>query len=270
MSKPFEYSYNPQWSTYHAQASANASYVPYQYDIQQQQQHIAPPTHSSLGPSPHRTFETGNPAHAVTIPSRRGRLSSATRTCHDSSDTNIFPASGVRSFPRPHPAISAQWVLQNPGRSWDASMPPPLQLEYLPRRPENSGYTSEQPVHFNSHRLPGPYVQDILSNNPGLDDAEATVFEHTGCKRVQWTFDFPGLSLLTRRIPVIDNNRHLTRLEIAREICSEIVRTMRSAKSQKSGIDNRWRLDKCSHKHLRLVALAFHGSSWVPVLAVDA
>ncbi|KAJ3720764.1 hypothetical protein DFJ43DRAFT_722913 [Lentinula guzmanii] len=176
----------------------------------------------------------------------------------------------MASFPRPQPAINAQWVLQNPGRAWDASVPPPLQLVYLPRRPENSGYTSEQPIHFTSHGLPGPHIRDILSKSPTLDDPEASVFEHFGWKRIQWTFDFPGLSPLTQRMPVMDGGRHLTRLEIAREICYEIVHAMRGAKSQMLGIDPRWRLDQCNYKQLRLIALVFHGSSWIPVLAVDA
>ncbi|KAJ3861254.1 hypothetical protein EV359DRAFT_47577, partial [Lentinula novae-zelandiae] len=139
----------------------------------------------------------------------------------------------------------------------------------LPRRPENSGYTSEQSVHFASHGLPGPYIRDILSKNPGLDDPKATVFVHLGWKRLQWTFDFPGLSPATQRIPVMDGDRHLTRLEIAMKICSEIVRIMRSTKGQMPGVDPRWRLDKCNPKYLRLVALVFYASSWIPVLAVD-
>ncbi|KAJ4463883.1 hypothetical protein C8J55DRAFT_567262 [Lentinula edodes] len=263
MSPPFEYSYNPQWSTYHSQASANASHVHhhqymYEHAPQQQMAHQAE-SPSSLGLCRRHT----------NTPYNRDHTTSATRAPRGSSKTDLFPSGGTRSFARPQPAINAQWVLQNPGRSWDASVPPPLQLEYLPRRPENSGYTSEQSVHFASHGLPGPYIRDILSKNSGLDDPKATVFAHLGWKRLQWTFDFPGLSPATQRIPVMDGDRHLTRLEIAMEICLEIVRITRSTKGQMPGVDPRWRLDKCNPKYLRLVALVFYASSWIPVLAVD-
>ncbi|KAJ3863138.1 hypothetical protein EV359DRAFT_82646 [Lentinula novae-zelandiae] len=244
MSPPFEYSYNPQWSIYHSQASANASHVHhhqymYEHAPQQQMAHQAE-SPSSLGLCRRHT----------NTPYNRDHTTSATRAPRGSSETDLFPSGGTRSFARPQPAINAQWVLQNPGRSWDASVPPPLQLEYLPRRPENSGYTSEQSVHFASHGLPGPYIRDILSKNPGLDDPKPTVFAHLGWKRLQWTFD------------------QLKESQSWMEICSEIVCIM-STKSQMPGVDPRWRLHKCNPKYLWLVALVFYASSWIPVLAVD-
>ncbi|KAJ3991080.1 hypothetical protein F5050DRAFT_1874360 [Lentinula boryana] len=191
MANPFEYSYNPEATTfYHSQASNGV----YTYEMQHQphQPQTSPARdQSSPGTSHHRSEIRAllmYLAHHIAVNTNHLQyLQPLTR--RDPHETILFPSGSMASFPRPQPAINAQWVLQNPGCAWDASVPPPLQLLYLPSSPENSGYTSEQPIHFTSHGLPGPHIRDILSKCPTLDDPEASVFENFGWKRIQWTFD---------------------------------------------------------------------------------
>ncbi|KAE9389727.1 hypothetical protein BT96DRAFT_1024942 [Gymnopus androsaceus JB14] len=111
------------------------------------------------------------------------------------------PLDSIYSIARPAASPDAQCILANAVRSFSA--PPPIDLEYLPRK------------------LPGvlAYLSRTFCHNRlqfwNLDDPEATVFAHRGLKK---TSDYPRLRPTIRRMQVIIGNRHIAWLKVAIEI----------------------------------------------------
>ncbi|KAE9405802.1 hypothetical protein BT96DRAFT_972262 [Gymnopus androsaceus JB14] len=199
MPSQFDYAYNPNWITYHAQAARVYPQIVVPQPHPYPQQQLAHPGQSNPGSSRRRS-ESGSHAHAAS-PYARARAPTAAH--HRGSHIDEpYPPDSIYSFARPAASPDAQWILANPGRSFP--VPPPLQLEYLPRRPEHSGFTSEQPVKFFSKKLPGVSVATVLKQASILDDPEATVFAHQGWRRTQWKFDYPGLRPVTHHMRVVD------------------------------------------------------------------
>ncbi|KAF9058779.1 hypothetical protein BDP27DRAFT_1432288 [Rhodocollybia butyracea] len=222
--------------------------------------HVHPSQREGQGPSGHR-FEVGTHAHAPHA--SRGRAPSSALPRRP-EETMLFPSGTTMSFnPPPRPfVLTSQYLSDNAGRP----PPSPLVLQILPRRQETCKL--DEPVIFTSRGFPGPYLVDLLGNTPQLDDPNTPVFASYGMSRLQWLFDFPGLTPITERTPLVEGTprRDLTRLEIAQNLSAAIVRLMRKYGGQLQGGGERW----CDYRNLRLVALIYQGPSWAPVLAVDA
>ncbi|KAE9395999.1 hypothetical protein BT96DRAFT_997165 [Gymnopus androsaceus JB14] len=262
MPSQFDYAYNPNWNTYHAQAERVYPQMVAPQSHPYPQQQLAHPGQSSPGPFRRRS-ESGSHAHAAS-PYARARVPTAASHHRGSHVDEPYPPDSIYSFAHPAALPDAQWILANSGHPFPAL--PPLQLEYLPRRPDILWLYL------------GTSFAEVLKQAPILDDPETMVFAHQGWKRTQWTLDYPGLRPVTHRMQVVVGNRHITRLEVAIEICIEIKRVMRGGKAQilntrttdqERGINPKWSLDRCDYKDVRLIALVFHGSSWIPVLAEE-
>ncbi|KAE9405795.1 hypothetical protein BT96DRAFT_1015299 [Gymnopus androsaceus JB14] len=246
MPSQFDYAYNPNWSHQLAHPDSRARV------------HLAAAPRAVL--------------HAHTAsPYARARAPTAAHHRHHMSTSPILPTRFILS-----PVLQLHLTL-----SGSSPIPVvlsllllPSELEYLPRRPEHSGFTSEEPIKFFSKRVPGVSVTESFEARFQFwMTPKRWCLLTRAWKRTQWIFDYPGLRSVTHRMQVVVGNRHITRLEVTIEICMEIKRVMRSGKAQimntgttdqDRGINPKWSLDRCDYKDVRLIALLFYGSSWIP------
>ncbi|KAJ7611798.1 hypothetical protein FB45DRAFT_1037435 [Roridomyces roridus] len=174
-------------------------------------------------------------------------------------NANVFPPCSILQIPCPAPTPQA--IIGGYHGT-------PELIRIFPRR---RAYTDRpcMTIGFRVRGQPAPYLKDILLGRVQLDDGdeELEVVRREGWRRIRWALDWPGYDLPTQEI----KSNEFTRSRIAEKVAGAVRELLRhppcAPDAPWAGSD--WAVDRVFFGDVRLVAINYYPTVWVPVLAFN-
>ncbi|KAF8891092.1 hypothetical protein CPB84DRAFT_1683411 [Gymnopilus junonius] len=142
----------------------------------------------------------------------------------------------------------------------------------VPRLPEFSSKDLFHVIKFSVKGMPGPYIHELARDTVRVDGANDRVFEVFGWKTIKFQISVsPWIDLAWFGQP-------MRRDELASIIASQIYQFLwdvqhgkitQGTAIVKGKVSRSWDIKKINIGRLRLLAMNYYISDWVPVLALD-